>query len=37
MNVDLNKYSDFVKELAKIKNYKNILHNLNEHNEQNLI
>ena len=30
-------YSDFVKELAKIKNYKNILHNLNEHNEQNLI
>jgi len=30
-------YSDFVKELVKIKKYKNILHNLNEHDEQNLI
>jgi hypothetical protein len=30
-------YGDFVKELAKIKKYGNILHNLNEHSEQNLI
>jgi wyosine [tRNA(Phe)-imidazoG37] synthetase (radical SAM superfamily) len=30
-------YNDFVKELKKIKKYKNILHNLNEHDEKTLI
>jgi MoaA/NifB/PqqE/SkfB family radical SAM enzyme len=30
-------YDDFVKELAKIKKYTNIIHNLNEHNEKDLI
>jgi MoaA/NifB/PqqE/SkfB family radical SAM enzyme len=30
-------YDDFVKELAKIKKYTNIIHNLNEHDEKKLI